>query len=151
MSRCSLQRMLYGPQSRSECCGDERNLLPLPAIESPSIGHPACHQFTIPMGYSGCRVCMYVCMYVSMYIRMYACMYVCTYVCMHACVYVCMYVCITLCMRQLQSVSLNFSFSPSPPGHSSCISFKFESPCNFFCSLAYRILKNSLKVQTSSF
>jgi hypothetical protein len=85
----SLQRRLYGPQSRSECCGDERNLLPLPGIESPCIGHPARHLFTIPMGYSGCSVCMYVCMHVCMYVCVYVC--VRAYVCMYVCVYVCMY------------------------------------------------------------
>jgi hypothetical protein len=34
---CSNDRRLNGPQSQSECCGTEKNLLPLPGIEAPAI------------------------------------------------------------------------------------------------------------------
>jgi hypothetical protein len=36
-----LDRSLGRPQGRSGCCGDEKNLLPLPGIEFIFFGHPA--------------------------------------------------------------------------------------------------------------
>ena len=66
----------------------------------------------------------------------------------------CVYVRVALCVHQLQSVSLTFSFNPFTRAVSptqSATAGNLRARTIFFCSLAYRILKNSLKVLTSSF
>jgi hypothetical protein len=46
--RCTLDRRLGGPQSRSGRCGMKKNLLPLPGIELRLLGRPVYSLFAVP-------------------------------------------------------------------------------------------------------